>query len=162
MNNIRIIELYDDIRNDALILMRKNSNLKYQEAFKQAKEALIGDINIRDFEFKPFSVEVEPSLNKNGSENIIEEEDYFTYLKKQLKEYINVDEFTEEQLKEYNIAIQMNVDITKFADKRFSPKQIKTLCLLSASGKNIDKYIHEYDFEPTKILEETIMAESKK
>lgn len=162
MNNIRIIKLYDDIRNDALILMKENPSLKYQDAFKQAKESLIGNINIKDFEFKPFTIELDSSLNKNSSEELIDEEDYFTYLKKQLKDYINVDEFTEEQLKAYNIAVQMNVDITKFADKNFSPKQIEALCLLSASGRNIDKYIHNYDFEPTKVIEDAIMIDSKK
>lgn len=162
MSNIKNIELYDDIRNDALILMGENPNLQYQEAFKQAKENLIGDINICDFEFKPFNVEIDSELNNIASRVDSNKDDYYTSVRNKLAEYINVEEFTEAQLEEYNIAIQMGVDITKFADNNFSPSQIKTLCLLVASGKDIDKYRYDYDFDPKKIVEEMIAIETKK
>ena len=170
MKNIKVIELYDDIRNDAIILMKENPNLKYSEAFSMAKEELIGNTKISDFEFKPFNVEIDDNLNKVASkkeekvknEKVETEDDYYTSVKKKLSEYINVDDFSDEQIDEFNIALQMGVDITKYADNKFSPKQLKTLCLLVASGKDIDNYRYDYNFDPTKVMEEMFMKETKK
>ena len=161
MKNTKVIELYDDIRNDALILMKENPDLKYSEAFKMAKEELIGKVKIRDFKFKPFNVEIDENLNKSASKKEAKD-DYYMSVKKKLSEYINVDDFSDEQIDEFNIALQMGVDITKYADNKFSTKQLKILCLLLASGKDIENYRYDYNFDPTKVMEEMFMKETKK
>lgn len=161
MSNFKTIELIDDIRNDALILMKENPNLKYQEAFKLAKEELIGKSSIYDFKFKPFTIEYDDSLNKKADSKKDEEGDYFLDVKNRLSKYINVEDYSTEQLKEYNIALQMGVDITKIADNKFSPKQLKVLCLLLASGKSIEDYRYNYDFNPSDVMVEMVNKEKK-
>lgn len=159
MSSKKTLDLIDDIRNDALISMRENPNLNYQDAFKNAKKELIGDENILDFKFKPFNIEFDESLTINNIEN--NENDYYTEVKNELGKYINVNDFSNEQLDEFTIALKMGVDITKFADNKYSPKQLNFLCLLLSSGKSIDEYRNNYDFDPNLAIQKIINKEVK-
>lgn len=159
MSTIKTMELIDDIRNDALILMKNDSNLSYLEAFEQARKNLIGDEQILRFEFKPFEVKIDDSLLSNNVEENLDENDYYSNIKKELKKFIDIKEYTDEQLEQYYIGIQMNVDIVKFANKNFSPKQIKFLCVMLASGKNVDRYLNDYGFDPNNAISEIISRE---
>lgn len=194
MSTIKNVELIDDVRNDALILMKENPDLSYEEAFEKAKFNLIGDEKIRKFEFQPFEVEIDESLlnsaqkiNEDSSSNesdlsaqsseriVLTDEDkedlevlqklevldsdFYGNIKKQLKGMISVDEFNNDQLEQLYIGSRMGVDITKIANSNFVPAQIKFLCVMMASGKNIDKYVSDYNFDPTEAFSEIIQQE---
>ena len=147
MATYKNLELRDNILNDALRLMEKDSNLSYEDAYEQAKQKLIGDQNINEFVFKPLTT----SINlDNKKEEKVEESDnpYLDDIKNRLKEYINVNDYTEEQLEEYNISNEMGIDITKFADPGYNRDQIKYLSMQILVGKPIDEYKGNYTFDP--------------
>lgn len=154
MANIKNIELLDNIRTDALLLMKENPNLDYLEAYKIAKEQLISDSKITEYVDKPFSVEIQDELlnfnEKSKSDNL----SYDDEIKELLKDKIDISGFTNEQLKQLAISTKMEIDITKIADKKYSPEQIKVLAVMMSIGKNIDKYIGNYDFKPSDVWAE--------
>lgn len=187
MSTIKNIELIDDVRNDALLLMKKNPDMSYEEAFDKAKKNLIGDEQINEFEFQPFEVDIDVDLlnseetttsNDEQSDDIdltdeekddlevlqkleMLDEDFYGNIKNQLSDRINVDEFNDEQLEQLYIASRMGVDITKIANNKFSSIQIKFLAVMLASGKNVDSYLLDYNFDPTEAFTEIIELESE-
>lgn len=62
MSDIKNIELIDDIRKDALLLMEQDDKLDYIEASKRAREALIGEQKVTNVEIHPFSVTIDENL----------------------------------------------------------------------------------------------------
>ena len=64
MSDIKNIELIDDIRKDALLLMKQDDKLDYIEASKRAREELIGKQNVTSAEMPPFSVNIDENLIK--------------------------------------------------------------------------------------------------
>lgn len=188
MSTIKNVELIDDVRNDALILMRENSNISYEEAFEKAKVNLIGDEKISEFKFQPFEVEIDEDLLKNSLNNeksasseqpseqieltdeqkedleVLEkldglDTDFYENIRNQLKDIINVSEFNDDQLEQLYIGSRMGVDITKIANNKFQPAQIKFLCVMMASGKNIDVYTTDYNFDPEQAFVEIAQQE---
>lgn len=191
MSTIKNIELIDDVRNDALILMRNNPDLTYEQAYTQAKEKLIGNESIGSFEFKPFEVEVDSNLvNEENSdlkndtetlENAIEtlnanslpvdeisdeklkeeikdnqealqlleglDTDYYGNIRNQLTNIIDVTKFNDDQIEQLYIGYKMGVDITKIFNNQLTSQQIKFLCVLLATGKDITNYVVEPNFD---------------
>lgn len=164
MATYKNLELRDNIRNDALLLM-KEKNISYEDAYEEAKQKLIGNQNINDFEFKPLTTvnSLENTLDKTivAEDNKVEEvNEYLEDLKSRLKNLINVELFSEEQLEEFVISKEMGVDITKFADPGYNPEQIKYLSMQLLLGKEIDQYKGNYTFIPEReIVIESLDAE---
>ena len=148
MATYKNLELRDNILNDALKLMEENSNLSYEDAYEQAKQNLIGNQEINSFVFKPLTTSINMSSKKE--EQVKEENDdpYIKDIKNRLKDDIDVEKFTEEQLEEYIISKEMGLNITKFADPGYNPEQIKYLSMQVLVGKPIDKYVGNYTFDP--------------
>lgn len=156
MATIQNVELIDDVRKDALILMKSRPEISYLEAFALARQNLIGEKNITDFSFKPFTV----SLELDGKETettslddsiILEDASasyYQKYANQELSSIIKVDDYNIDQLKAYVIAHKMGVDISKFASELYNASQINFLAVMLASGKSIDKYLTNYNFDP--------------
>jgi len=142
MATYKNLELRDNIRNDALLLM-KDKNISYEEAYEEAKQKLIGNQNINEFEFKPLTT-------VNSLEATEDDNSYLRELKNKLNDVINVELFNEEQLEEYAISKEMGVDISKFADPGYNPDQIKYLSMQILIGKSIEKYHGNYEFDPEK------------
>lgn len=183
MSTIKNIELIDNIRTDALILMKNNPNMSYEEAYEKAKQNLIGDEKINSFEFKPFEVEVDESLISNqqpveesketkientevkeeiNNDNISEEEkkdleilkelesldvDYYENIRKQLSDIIDVTKFDNDQIEQLYIGQKMGVDITKIFNNKLTSQQIKFLCVMLATGRDITNYVINPDFD---------------
>ncbi len=155
MATVQNIELIDDVRKDALILMKSRPNISYLEAYALARENLIGEKKITEFNFKPFTVSVEldgkVSENTVTNEEIVEDSSatyYHEYAKKEFGNILKISDYTTDQLKAYVIAHKMGVDISKFASELYNPDQINFLAVMLASGKNIDKYLNDYNFVP--------------
>ncbi len=162
MKTIENVELIDNIRNDALILMASRPNLSYPEAYSLARQNLIGDEKVTDITFKPFTVDInlndkqqEETFNESADEEIIEDTTisyYKQYAKDNLKGIINIDDYQDEQIKAYVIAHKMGVDISKFASELYDASQINFLAVMLASGKNIEAYLNNYNFDPKEEL----------
>lgn len=152
MSNIKTMELIDGIRHDALILMNSRPGLSYTEAYDLARQNLIGDNNITDFQFKPLSISLEiTDTKKNIDGDSTFESSNLTYMDESIKEIsriIDVANYDQAQLKQYVVAHKMGVDISKFASELYSPEQIKFLSIMLASGRNVDKYLDDYNFDP--------------
>jgi hypothetical protein len=203
MSTIKNIELIDDVRTDALILMKNDPSLTYDQAYIQAKQKLIGDENINSFEFKPFEVELDSSLvnetpktEETGNEpveekvetkeeaiatldeNIIptddmsEEEvkdaeevlkqlegldtDYYGSIRNQLSGIIDVSKFNDDQIEQLYVGHKMGVDITKIFNNKLTSQQIKFLCVLLATGKDITNFVIDPNFDVDEAFEEII------
>jgi len=160
MATYKNLELRDNILNDALKLMEENPNLSYDAAYEQAKQNLIGNQEINSFVFKPLTTSI--NISSNSKEQIKEdvEDPYLEDIKKRLKDDIDVEKYTEEQLEEYIISKEMGLDITKFADPGYNPDQIKYISMQVLVGKPIDKFIGNYTFDPEReIVIESLDAE---
>ena len=165
MANYKNLELRDGILKDAKILMNQNPNLKYEEAYEMAKKNLIGDNNLLDLNIKNFDLEFEDKLISNvdynqGEKTIKSEnrdDDYYA----PLKSLIDINEYTNQQLKQYLIGYNMGLDITTFANPNFEPRQIKFLCTMMVAGKDVDEYLNDYDFDPNDIFSEVATGKSK-
>lgn len=190
MSTIKNVELIDDVRNDALLLMKENADMSYEEAFEKAKVSLIGKENIKEFEFHPFEVEIDEDLlnlatkvdesivldNQSDKIEITDEQkedlevleklemledDFYVSIKNQMKDIIKVDEFNNEQLEQLYIGLRMGVDVTRIANNKFSSTQLKFLSVMLASGKNIDNYLMDYNFDPTQAFSEIVEQETE-
>lgn len=158
MANTKTMELIDGIRHDALILMSSRPSLSYAEAYDLARQNLIGDNKITEFQFKPLSI----SFEMNDAKKNIDGDKTFdslnsTYLDESIKEIsgmIDVANYNQAQLKQYVVAHKMGVDISKFASELYSPEQVKFLSIMLASGRNVDKYIDDYNFDPATAFSE--------
>lgn len=166
MASIQNIELVDDIRKDALLLMKSRPELSYLEAFMLAKDNLIGQAKITEFEFQPFNVDIQiDSKNNEIDSNHVStnqetssqtanpvvddvEKEFYKNEASVISGLIDLDKYNTEQIKSYLIAHRMGVDITKIADVNYSKVQIDFLAVLLASGLPIDKYINNYEFDP--------------
>ena len=158
MATYKNLELRDSIRNDALLLM-KEKNISYEEAYEEAKQKLIGDQNINEFVFKPLT-----TVNSLSNEEKVNEETnpYLDDLKNRLRDDINVDLFTEGQLEEYIISKEMGIDIKTFADPGYNTDQIKFLSMQILVGKTIEQYKENYTFDPEReIVIETLDGENQ-
>lgn len=164
MANIKTMELIDGIRHDALILMDSRKDLTYPEAYDLARQNLIGDSVITDFQFKPLSISLEIP-NEKKEIKVTSDADLMgaTYMDESIRDIekiINIENYSQAQLKQYVIAHKMGVDISKFASELFSPEQVKFLSVMLASGRNIDQYLDDYNFDPA--LAFVDMAEREK
>lgn len=153
MANIQNVELVDDIRKDALLLMKSRPELSYLEAFMLAKDNLIGKSKITEFEFQPFTVDVQVETNNKNVENKVQEEvdpekEFYKVEASAISNLIDLDKYTTEQIKSYLIAHRMGVDITKFANTNYSKEQIDFLAVLVASNLPIEKYLNNFEFDP--------------
>lgn len=151
MATIKNVELLDNIRTDALILMKQNPSISYSDAYNKAKEALINNQKITEYEYKPFTVDISDELLDKKVKNVSEEE-YYSDIKNLLKDKVNISDFSNEQLKQLAIATKMEIDIQKIADKNYSPEQMRVLAALLSSGVNVDKYLGDYSFKPSDIF----------
>lgn len=165
MSNIKTMELIDGIRHDALILMNSRPDLSYTEAYDLARQNLIGDNSITDFQFKPLSISLEIADNKKTIEGDSSfESSNLTYMDESIKEIsgiIDIANYDQAQLKQYVIAHKMGVDISKFASELYSPEQVKFLSIMLASGRNVDKYLNDYNFDPAMAFVEIADNNSK-
>lgn len=148
MPTIKNLELRDNIRNDALIIMKNNPDLSYEDAYEQAKENLIGNQSIIDFEFKPLTTVNNMNITEEQSIQTTTDNPYLDDIKNRLKNDIDVEKFSEEQLEEYNISKEMGIEISSFADPGYNPEQIKYLSTQILVGKPINQYIGNYTFDP--------------
>ncbi|MCM1053868.1 MAG: hypothetical protein NC483_07850 [Ruminococcus sp.] len=166
MANIKTMELIDGIRHDALILMNSRGDLTYPEAYDLARQNLIGDNAITDFQFKPLSISLElPNEKKDINVTGNSELRGVTYMDDSIREIeniIDVTNYSQAQLKQYVIAHKMGVDISKFASELFSPEQVKFLSVMLASGRNIDKYLDDYNFDPATAFGDMTERENSK
>ncbi len=165
MSNIKTMKLIDEIRHDALILMNSRPDLSYTEAYDLARQNLIGDSSITDFQFKPLSISLEITDNKKNIEGDSSfESSNLTYMDESIKEIsgiIDIANYDQAQLKQYVIAHKMGVDISKFASELYSPEQVKFLSIMLASGRNVDKYLNDYNFDPAMAFVEIADNNSK-
>ena len=184
MSTIKNVELIDDVRNDALIIMKNNPEMQYDEAYEKAKQNLIGDENIKEFEFRPFQVEIDDELlSSSNEENLSDDsnqielsdeakenielynkleplaDDFYSSIREQLKDLINVSEFDDNQIEQLYIGLRMGIDIKKIANNKFSSSQLKFLCVMLASGNNVDKYIEDVNFNPALAFAEMAQQE---
>ncbi len=166
MANTKTIELIDGIRHDALILMRSRPELTYPEAYDMARQNLIGDNVITEFQFKPLSISLElPDAKKElnvTDTSIMLGANYMDESLKEIENIIDVASYSQAQLKQYVIAHKMGVDISIFANELFSPEQVKFLSIMLASGRNIDKYLNDYNFDPATAFVDMAEAENNK
>ncbi len=142
MATLRNLELIDDIRTDAKILIENNPELSYYDAYEQAKKALIGDENIIEYDYTSF-------IDKSSfSENSLEDEEngFYDNLKKNLKDKIDVEQYSNEQLEQYMISTTMGLDISTFANPIFTPEQIKFLSIALVSGEDITRFLNKPNF----------------
>ncbi len=147
MASIQNVELIDDVRKDALLLMKSRPNIDYGEAFELARQNLIGEGKITEFTSKPFTVDIE--LDNDKSDLFTDGSHYYVqYAKDNFADILNPDEFTIDQLKAYVVAHRMGVDLKLLVDKNYNAEQINYLAVLLASGKSIDKYRNNYTFDP--------------
>lgn len=157
MATIENVELIDDVRKDALILMKSRPELGYLEAFELAKNNLIGKNRITDYQFKPFTVSIETNNKEKKEEQkdiALEIKDdasspyYIDYAINNLSAFLNIKDYHVDQIKAYVIAHKMGVDISKFVNNKYNVEQINFLAVMSASGKDISMYLNNYDFVP--------------
>lgn len=132
------LELIDDIRKYAVFLMSKDPNLSYDEATKQAKIKLVGyDIKIASYQNEEQSLQQELKNN-------------FSYKDTATKEinFLKVELYTDEQLKEMIIANRMGVNLESFINIFYTPAQIRFITLMSAAEKDITPYTTNVCFDP--------------
>lgn len=129
----------DDIRNYALALMKKDPNLDYAEATKQAKLAIVGyEIKITDYSKEKTKLEQEVEDNISYKEIAI----------KELGNVIKIDLYSDLQLKEIVIAKRMGVNVESFINIFFTPEQIRFITFIYASNQDITPYITNISFDP--------------
>ena len=132
------LEMIDDIRKYANLLMLQESGLNYADATKKAKIDLFGsELNF---------------LKHTQEENGIEIEDsdisYIEIANRELAGKIRVDLYTEEQLKEIIIAKRMGVDVESFINIFYTPMQIRVITLAAALDRDITPYTTNLYFDP--------------
>ena len=159
MKDIKYIELIDDIRRDALILMEKDKSLDYFQASEMAKKKLIGDSKVTEANISPFSLNIDENLLHEENEIIESADPYYDDLKNKMKDIIDVSKFDKEQLKQLVIGREMglsNEDILKVSDNKYNAEQIKYLCVLISCGKDISRFIGDYSFNPVQAFAELV------
>lgn len=149
MTNYKNVELIDDIRNDALILMSHDPNLSYLEAYNKAMKELIGDKNILSADLSEFDINISANLIKSKNNN---KDLYLEQLKDMLSEDIDVSMFDKQQLRELSMGKKIGIDIKQIADNNYNPSQIKCLCIMLSMGKDIDEYKGNYTFDPLEVF----------
>lgn len=155
MENINLI---NDIRNDALILMKSRPDISYLEAWSLAKKNLIGDNKAIDFEFQPFKLDLDldnnQSITDENNDRVTfsddSEEYYLKCAKEELSDIMTVSDYNLDQLKAYVIAHRMGADVSKFANTKYNAEQINFLAVLLSSGNDISRYLDNYTFDPKK------------
>lgn len=143
------LEMIDDIRKYANLLMLNNPDLDYAEATKKAKLDLFGkELNVTRY------IEEEQQVESETVENISYEE----IATRELAGSIRVELYTEEQLKEIIIAKRMGVAVEEFINIFYTPLQIRVITMTAALGRDITPYTNNLYFDPEeemKKLEET-------
>lgn len=103
---------------------------------------------VMNIDGKKQTSESESNINKNDT---IFENDSDSYYRaeaeKELKGKLNIADYTTDQLKAYVVAHKMGVDVSKFASELYSVEQINFLAMLVTMGKDISKYIDNYNFD---------------
>ncbi len=176
MANKHNIELVDNIRNSAVLLMKERPDLSYADAYEMVRRRLLGDTKVTDYVEPPLKVVYK---NDSGEEVVLYEEMPSMAENKPIKEHrsdgysaevtnyyeqyvrdnlptINPYQYTIDQLKSLVVAHKMEVDISLLADPNYSPKQIDFLAIMAASGRDIQSYKGNYTFEPTVEFEKQI------
>ena len=133
------LEMIDDIRKYANLLMLSDPSLDYAAASKKAKVELFGqDLNV------PRYVEEETAIENETTENV----SYGEIASRELANTIRVELYTEEQLKEIIIAKRMGVNVDEFINIFYTPMQIRVITMASALGKDITPYTTNLYFDP--------------
>lgn len=133
------LEMIDDIRKYANLLMLEDPTLNYAEATARAKQEIFGqDLNVPKYTLTSKSVEVEVKAKKSLKDIAREE----------TGGAIRVELYTEEQLKEVIIAKRMGVQVEEFINIFYTPEQIRVITLAYSMGKDITSYANNLYFDP--------------
>ena len=133
------LEMIDDIRKYANLLMLKDSSLDYASATKKAKLELFGrDLNVSSY------IETEEQVENETEDNV----SYGEIASRELAGSIRVELYTEEQLKEIIIAKRMGVNVDEFINIFYTPLQIRVITMASALGRDITPYTTNLYFDP--------------
>ena len=132
------LEMIDDIRKYANLLMLSNPNINYAEATKKAKISLFG----REINFLQSNV---AEKNQNIEEFALS---YIDIARRELDGDFRLDLYTEEQLKEIIIAKRMGIAVEEFMNIFYTPLQIRTITLAASLGRDIKPYTTNLYFDP--------------
>jgi hypothetical protein len=132
------LELIDDIRSYANLLMSKDPNLSYNEATKKAKIAIVGyDIKIASYNKEEQKLE----------DDIGEQTTYKDLAAKEIH-FLKAELYSEGQLKEIIIAYRMGVNLAEFINIFYTPEQIRFITLMATAKLDITPYITNLYFDP--------------
>ena len=132
------LQMLDDVRNYANLLMQQDNSLNYAEATKKAKLELFGtELNITSY------VEEEEIITKEIEETVT----YTAIAEKELGDKIRIGLYTEEQLKEILIAKRMGVPVEEFVNIFYTPKQLRVITMASSLGQDIKPYTTNLYFD---------------
>jgi len=140
------LEMMDDVRKYANLLMISDPNLQYNEATNRAKKELFG----RDLDLVRYN---EKEAQK---ENKVEVDDTVSYVElasRELSKDIRVELYSEEQLKEIIIAKRMGVNVEDFINIFYTPLQIRVITMASSLGRDITPYVTNLYFDPEEEME---------
>lgn len=133
------LEMIDDIRKYANLLMLEDPTLDYAKATDRAKMEIFGqDLNVPKYVITSKSVDVDVKSKKTLKEIAAEE----------TGGAIRVELYTEEQLKEIIIAKRMGVQVEDFINIFYTPEQIRVITLAYSMGKDITSYANNLYFDP--------------
>lgn len=133
------LEMIDDIRKYANLLMLEDPKLDYAKATDRAKMEIFGqDLNVPKYSITSKGVEVDVKKEKTLKDIAFEE----------TGGVIKVELYTEEQLKEIIIAKRMGVQIEEFVNIFYTPEQIRVITLAYSMGKDITSYTNNLYFDP--------------
>lgn len=133
------LEMIDDIRKYANLLMLEDPTLDYAKATDRAKVEIFGEnLNVPKYAITSKSVEVDSKVKKTIKEIAAEE----------TGGAIRVELYTDEQLKEIIIAKRMGVQVEEFINIFYTPEQIRVITLAYSMGKDITSYANNLYFDP--------------
>lgn len=133
------LEMIDDIRKYANLLMLEDPTLDYAKATDRAKVEIFGEnLNVPKYTITSKSVEVDSKVKKTIKEIAAEE----------TGGAIRVELYTDEQLKEIIIAKRMGVQVEEFINIFYTPEQIRVITLAYSMGKDITSYANNLYFDP--------------
>ena len=137
------LQMLDDVRKYANLLMKKDPNLDYASATKKAKLEMFGiELNI------PSYGEVDDAKEKKKKKI-----SYASIAEKELGDMIRIELYTDEQLKEIIIAKRMGIHVEEFINIFYTPKQIRVITMASALGQDITSYTTNLYFDADQELE---------
>ncbi len=137
------LKLIDDIRTQALSMMKEDANLSYEDASKKARMELTG----------------EDTLITRYHQGIEMKKSYLEIAKKEISSNIRVDLYQEDQLKEMIVASRLGVDLEEFINIFLTPDQIHFITLASLKGEDVTKYVMNLYFDPKEEMERLMSEE---